>query len=658
MSVKPSSGRIPLRLPTDSSLLQEEELRLLESVVVHSHDAVFIADFRGAGQREVRLVYVNDAVTRITGYDRDELLGRCPRILRGNRPDYDGRIDDIFAAVQAGRPVSSRLELLRKNGSSFWGEFDIVPVYRDGGKAVSHYVCFLRDVTEQRETRLALERSEARFRSMVANISEVFTMIDADRRIVYQSPSVRKVLGFAPEEMTGFAVTDYIHPDDHGLANEALRAVAEKEGASVSATVRARTLHGTYRWVEAVATNLLTDPQLASIVLNWRDVTETRALQQQLLLSDRLASLGTLSAGVAHEINNPLAYITLNIEYVARQLALREAARAESASQGQLAELTDALREANEGAERVRRIVQDLRVFARGESPAHAVRLDLNGVVESSLNLVWNEIRHRARLVRELGPVPGVRADASRLAQVLVNLLLNAAQAIPEGRVDQNEIRVCTRSDSRGWAVIAVSDTGAGIGSEERKQIFDPFFTTKPVGLGTGLGLSIVHGIVRAAGGEVRVDSEVGKGSTFTVKLPPAEAAGTGGDVETSAQPPARRVLIIDDEALVARSLLRSLGDEYEVFSAASADEALEMLARDNRFDLLLCDVLMPQKSGMEFRRALAERYPGLLPRLVFMTGGAFTPESRSFLRETSHRVLEKPFDSAEVRRLLFDQSR
>jgi signal transduction histidine kinase len=259
------------------------------------------------------------------------------------------------------------------------------------------------------------------------------------------------------------------------------------------------------------------------------DITERKQLQSRLLLSDRMASVGTLAAGVAHEINNPLAYVTANLGYVHEEMGrLMERWPKEGPPCPSLTHTVKsvcaALGEALHGADRVQTIVGDLKTFSREtretqQDPIRAV--DVRKVLESTLSLAAGEIRHRAQLVKDYGEVPPVHGNDSRLGQVFLNLLVNAAQAIPaDGEADQHEIRVTTRTLPSGQVAVEVSDTGAGIAPELMGRIFDPFFTTKPVGVGTGLGLSICHGIITGFGGEISASSEVGKGSIFRISLP------------------------------------------------------------------------------------------------------------------------------------------
>ncbi len=238
--------------------------------------------------------------------------------------------------------------------------------------------------------------------------------------------------------------------------------------------------------------------------------------QAQLVQVERLASIGMLAAGVAHEINNPLAYVVGSLEIIAREIA--EAGTGDA----RLAAIDEKVKNALHGVGRVRNIVRDLKMFshARDQRPS---AVDVRAAIESSLSIANNEIRHRARVERDLRPVPPVWAEEGRIGQLLLNLVVNAAQAIDAGAIDENCVRVATGTDAAGWAVIEVADTGGGIAPEVLPHIFDPFFTTKPAGLGTGLGLSICHSIVTGLGGRIEVDSEPGRGTTFRVLLPPQD---------------------------------------------------------------------------------------------------------------------------------------
>jgi signal transduction histidine kinase len=376
---------------------------------------------------------------------------------------------------------------------------------------------------------------------------------------------------------------------------------------------------------------------------------EQRKLREQLLISDRMASVGTLAAGMAHEINNPLAAIVTNLELMSRDLKLV----AERFPVGEaLREVVSELQDARESADRLRDIVQDLKIFSRCPDDEHREAVDVQHVIESSLRMAHNEIRHRARLVRDYAVVPLVDGNESRLGQVFLNLIVNAAQSMPEGDVVHNEIRVTTRVNAMGGVVIEVRDTGSGISPEHLPRIFDAFFTTKPVGIGTGLGLSICHRIVCGLGGQLEVESKLGEGSVFRLTLHPAPI--TLQVVKLPAAPVLAatrrgRVLVIDDEPMIATAIGRTLAFDHDVAVASDAASALQRITGGERFDLILCDLMMPQMTGMELHAQLLRNAPEQAGQMVFLSGGAFTPGARAFLEAVPNQRLEKPFDSRQL---------
>ena len=292
---------------------------------------------------------------------------------------------------------------------------------------------------------------------------------------------------------------------------------------------------------------------------------EQTRMREQLVISERMASAGTLAAGVAHEINNPLAVALANLEYLSDLLG-QYAKSTSEAGDTRMAAFADPIRDTREALDRIRDIVRDVKLFSRPEEETTG-RVDVTRVVDSATRMAWNEIRHRARLVKDYRPTPLALGNESRLGQVVLNLIVNAAQAMPEGHADHHELRVTTRTGRNGQVVIEVADNGAGIAKEHIDRIFDPFFTTKPIGVGTGLGLSICQRIVAQLGGTIEVHSELGKGSLFRVRLLPARHDGK--ETEAPSTPPAptgrARVVIVDDEPALGRTLTRALEDAHDV---------------------------------------------------------------------------------------------
>ena len=390
--------------------------------------------------------------------------------------------------------------------------------------------------------------------------------------------------------------------------------------------------------------------------------SEHRELQARLAQTDRLTSLGTLTAGVAHEINNPLAYLLLNLSYVSDELPKLLAHQLETMDD-RAQEVCLALDHARNGAERIRDIVRSLKTFSRPENETLAP-IDVALVLDATLAMVGNEIRHRANVIKEYSTAPKVIANEARLGQVFLNLLLNAVQALPERHYDSNEIRVVLRKTSSDHVVIEVHDNGVGIAPQIRGRIFEPFFTTKPVGIGTGLGLAICHGIITSLGGSLSVESEVGKGSVFRVELPgaghgaeaTAASRASPGDPIIQVAKSRGRILIVDDEPIVSVSLRQLLSKEWDVIAVTSAREALAHIESGEQFGAILCDLLMPQMDGPELYDELRTIAPQQADKMVFITGGAFTIRARDFLERVPNPHVSKPFDVEALRTLLRDR--
>jgi signal transduction histidine kinase len=399
----------------------------------------------------------------------------------------------------------------------------------------------------------------------------------------------------------------------------------------------------------------------------------------RLLQANRLAALGSIAGGIAHEINNPLAYLTTNLQFITEKISQT----ARSPALIDLKELSKAVDDAQDGAERVRKIVQDLKVFSRSDEET-LTHVDIPTCLHQAIKMVANEINHRACLEVDCGPTPLIMANNARLGQVLVNLLINAAHAITEGQVEDNFIRVVTRHESgEGERVlIEIHDTGCGISPEIQSRIFEPFFTTKPVGIGTGLGLSISQQIIKNFGGDLWCTSEVGKGSCFSISLPVAATPAISVEKSGRMLPGKRgQILILDDEPMIGDSLHRLLAPEHDVESFASGKEALLYLGGKNQTpekkallqknqtpeknaspprgainqtpDVLLCDLMMQEMSGMDFYAELNRLRPELTSKVVFLSGGAFTAAAREFRETVPNLFLEKPVNVNELRAIL-----
>jgi signal transduction histidine kinase len=382
----------------------------------------------------------------------------------------------------------------------------------------------------------------------------------------------------------------------------------------------------------------------ADLMRSVRNVVE-QDKRQRLAAADRMAALGTLASGIAHEINNPLTFVLANLTDLQH--------RVDGMPDG--GELRELVGDTLQGAERIRRIVKQTQMVAPLLPEQRETVVDLRAALETAIALIENEVRHRARLLRELGEPVHVRGDRGRIEQLFLNLLLNAAQAVPEGHVPDNEIRVTLRSLPSARALIEVADTGSGIRVEVQERIFQPFFTTKPVGQGTGLGLSICHGIVSALGGEISFQSEPGRGTVFRVLLPTVAATATTGEGvglrAGSARPSLRQrsVLAIDNEPSILRVIRQILEPPHKVTTALDAESALAVIRSASPFDVVICELMLPGTSGMDFFEELQRSAPDTAARVLFMTAGAFTPRARHFLETLGHRWLSKPFDREQL---------
>jgi two-component system NtrC family sensor kinase len=379
--------------------------------------------------------------------------------------------------------------------------------------------------------RQQIEENEERFQTIIERSPDA-TLIHWEGQVVFNNPAAAALLGYEKAvDLQGRRIEELVVPED-------APALTEEQEDGVLREVRWMHRSGRQVLGEVVTFPLVFEQQRVRVSIV-RDITERKLLQEKLNTADRMASLGTLAAGMAHEINNPLSFMLSNVRFASEELrALAEQWDKDEPQRERIAEVLEALDETLSGGDRVRDIVRDLKMFSRGDEGKRG-DVNLHRVLDLCGTLTDNQLRNRARLVKEYGEVPPLHASEARLAQLFLNLITNAAQAIPEGSdPKQHEVRLTTRRDEEGWVVVEVKDTGVGISQEHLHRLFDPFFTTKPVGVGTGLGLSICHGIVAALGGRIGVESQVGHGSTFRVFLPVNGVAHSHG--EPSQEPSSR----------------------------------------------------------------------------------------------------------------------
>ncbi len=445
-----------------------------------------------------RNIYANDAASEILGYRIDELVGSATTLAFA--PEDREQLRRI---TSLGTGIPSPIEVLarRQDGELVPVEISVSAVSLLGEPATA---MFIRDIRERRTAEEALRRSERRFRQLIEAAPDAIA-VHQRGRFLYVNPAHEALLGRPLDELAHRELGSFVHPDDR--ADVALHLEALAGGGAQPAAREFRVVRPNGHVVNVELSSMAIEYEGAAATLSFaRDTTERKLMQATLAFADRMATLGTLAAGVAHEINNPIAYVALNVENLARQLP--------TPKDGTVA---PELAAARDGLAQVAKIVRDLRTFS---TPSSELRwpVMVEEILESALNIAMHEIRGRARVVREFAPVPPLRTDPARLGQVLLNLLFNAVQAFETPDESANTVIIGIASSSPADVVITVADNGPGIPREHLARIFEPFFTTKP--MGTGLGLAICQTLVTALGGSIDVDSDVGRGSKFRVCLP------------------------------------------------------------------------------------------------------------------------------------------
>jgi PAS domain S-box-containing protein len=579
-----------------------------------------------------------------------------PEALRRLSPRFDeSRVTSVaMVRITRGDAVFGTLLMASKVGSAAQERLAFLEaVAAQIAQALALTRAFAeKELSEQRATQQA-----AVLRSVLDTVAEGVVVTDARGEFLLWNPAAERILGTGSvhvpaqqwPERFGMCFADSMVP----VAPEQVPLVRALSGQVVDDQQSFHLGSGggsEGKQVTISARPFEKDGAVSGVVTVVRDVTDERATQTRLLVADRLASIGMLAAGVAHEINNPLAAVLANLDLASEQLARLLG----GPNPPEATEIGRMLHEAKDAGDRVRRIVRDLRTLSRPEAdPTSPV--DIHQVLESVLRLAKNEILRRAHVVRELADEARyVLGNEPRLSQVCLNLVMNAAQALPEGQPEENEIRVQTRLDPNGRVVVTVSDTGQGISPESMKRLFVPFFTTKAVGLGTGLGLSICQRLVTACGGDISAESRPGAGASFHVTLLPARpvtAAPPAVKPSLEAVAPRRsKILMVDDEPVILSILNRALGGSHDCVVTTRASEALERLQAGERFDVILCDLMMPGMDGRQLFEEITRLDESQASRVMFLSGGAYTPVLQAFLARVPNERIQKPFDVAALK--------
>jgi two-component system NtrC family sensor kinase len=600
-----------------------------------SEDAIFVHDIDTGA-----IVDVNPRACAAFGYTRDELKSIDPGALgSGRRPFTQQEALRLLARAAAGEELQVEWHGRNKDGSLRWYDVYAKRVTIGGCDRI---LSLARDITDRRTAEAALRASEEQYHAMFNASIDGLALWNARGEIVYTNPALWRMYGYSDGEFSALPPGRWTGPSYRA---DFLRSVAA--GLSLHSEVTERRRDGTIFEVEVhgVPMQYQGEPHVLTIA---RDITEKKRSAEELTRQreslyqrEKLAALGSLLAGVAHELNNPLSVV------VARAVLLEE--------QGDPATQSAALK-IRTAAERCARIVRTFLAMARQQQPQRGP-VAINEVILAALDIAGYAIRTSSiEVTLELSKgMPRILADADQLHQVMLNLIINAQQSLQENPLPR-KLRVTSCYDPISDALcIAVADNGPGIPEHVRARIFEPYFTTKPMGVGTGVGLAVSLGIIEAHGGTLTVACPLDGGAVFTVRLPVGNVTVTSPDTAQEAKPTAgrRTILIVDDEAEIRETLTEILTcDAHRVVAVSSGREALERMSVE-RYDVILTDVRMPDLDGRSLYRVIEERWPTQAGRVVFVTGDTLASALRDFVSKSGRPVIEKPFLPSDVRRVV-----
>jgi PAS domain S-box-containing protein len=581
------------------------------------------------------LTYVSPQSRQFFDCEPEEALVRWTELATQNPVNLVG-LERTERAIETGAPQPPyELELVGMRGRRIWVEVREAPVVRNGRTVA--IVGSLTDISERKRVEEALCESEDRYRRLV-ELSPDGIAIHRDGKVVFCNLTGAKLLGYAmAEELLDRPILEFVQPELHELVARRVREALADGRSQPPEEERFVHADGSLVDVEVTSTPFSYAGAPAVLVV-FRDIRPRRQLEERVRHMQKMEAIGRLAGGVAHDFNNLLQALLSTVEVV----------RTRGNEPDRLAET---LREMETNIRRGAALTRQLLLFARREL-ARSERLDLNEVVAGATSLLRRLVREdiRLSLVPECGDLP-FDGDRGQIEQVLVNLVVNATDAMPDG----GTLVICTGgSGAEVW--VEVEDTGVGVPAELQQRIFEPFFTTKPPERGTGIGLAVVHGIITQHNGYVELTSTVGKGSTFRVVLPRAAAAAPTtpaplSDADGPIHTGGGRVLVVEDEdgaRLALEEILRALG--FDVTVAASGEEG-ERLAAAAEFDVLLTDFVLPGIDGGELARRLGARSPSL--QVIVMSGHAENERMRSGIMSGTVRFLQKPFDMNTLARAL-----
>ncbi len=594
-----------------------------------------------ARARDIRAIeYLNPTMRDWFGIPRDSALEKI-NFLDFCTPASAAKVQDEIKRRLKGESTVYEIEIVSQQKKHRHLIVSGVPLLGPSGEVESFVATFV-DISE-------IRKSFSILKLIVESLPEGVLLVDSDEKILAYNQRFAEVWDFPIEllqETYQFNILENVRhklvdPEDFFRKRSEVGALKNNDHFPHVLELKDG------RYIELYRKILDLPTQSSMRVICARDVTNQKKIDQHLMHTDRMATVGALAAGMAHEINNPLTHLIGGLEQVQRLLATDAPLTPKESSI-----LKDKVHLLLKSSLRISEIVKDLNLFSRNDHE-DLEPVDVRHAIETIFPFVQIEIKNRARLITDFDEVPFCIANEGRLGQVFLNLIVNALQAMPAETADQNTLYLSIKSRDSKTVEIEVRDNGVGIAPENLKKIFQPFFTTKPIGTGTGLGLSICFNLIQKFKGEIQVHSQLNVGTSFKVLLPaalPSEARS-----HTSATPKrnlSRKViLIVDDEEEIRDLIASEFENEHEVLTAKNGFSALEILnSRASDVHLILCDLIMPGLSGTELFAKSVSTWPEISQKFLFLTGGAINPEAQTFIQQRPKQVLLKPFSLSQLR--------
>ena len=613
---------------------------LIGQMAEHTRDAILITEGRPIDGEGPRILYVNPAFTRMTGYTAEEVLGRTPRLLQGPRTSR-AELDRVRVALENWQPVRVELQNVRKDGTDCWVELDITPVMGPSG-----WYEYWLSVQRESGERQRFDEQRRLYELVLANVDQGIVVADAlrpDWPIEFVNAGFTRITGYSAEETLGRNCRFLQGPGSDPEARARLRHAIESSERVTVEMLNYRKDGSEFPVMISLSPLRDARGKVIKYAAVQRDLTETRRREREMVSAQRLKAVGEMTGGIAHDFNNLLTSISGSAELLSRRLA----------DDPELAPLVQAISRAAEGgAGHVRRLLSFSRTTVLARGP-----VDLDLVLDQLEQLLARSLREDVEL-QIMRPLPArwVDAEAMQLEAALLNLVLNAQDAMPRGGKIGLSVKPVSRPGEAPEVDIEVTDTGSGMGPQTLSRIFEPFFTTKEPGKGSGLGLAMVKAFVEQLGGRIAVDSQFGQGTRFTLTLK-AAAAPAGRSVPGAAAGVAStrhcRVLMVEDDDVVrvtGRAMLEAMG--HMVRTCSRAHEAIELLDSGESFDILFTDLMMPGgMDGLELAATVRRLHPQMA--VVLASGWADSEPQQGQGHPDSVHFLMKPYKMAELAKAL-----